>query len=132
MTNKSVQYKKMLIEAMEFCHGIISDACKSVGVSRATYYKYYKEDSEFKQNIDEIEGIVLDYVESKLFKLIEKGDVASTLFYLKTKGKKRGYIERSEFTGADGKDLNSHIIIELIDRSDQVDDEENPSSEKSV
>jgi hypothetical protein len=96
MTNKSLQYKKMLIEAMEQCHGIVSDACKSVGVSRVTYYDYYKNDSDFKTEVDEIENVVLDYVEGKLFKLIEKGDVASTLFYLKTKGKGRGYIEKSE------------------------------------
>lgn len=95
-TNKSLQYKKELIQAMENCHGIVSDACKSVGVSRVTYYDYYKNDPEFKKSIDEIENIVLDYVEGKLFKLIDKGDIASTLFYLKTKGKSRGYIEKSE------------------------------------
>jgi len=96
MTNKSLQYKKKLIDAMEVCHGIVSDACKTVGVSRVTYYDYYKNDPEFKSAVDEIEGTILDYVEGKLFKLIDKGDVASTLFYLKTKGKSRGYIERSE------------------------------------
>ena len=81
---------------MENCHGIVSDACKSVGVSRVTYYDYYKTDKEFKTSIDEIEGSVLDYVEGKLFGLIEKGDVAATLFYMKTKGKSRGYTEKSE------------------------------------
>ena len=96
MTNKSLQYKKALIEAMEICHGIVSDACKTVGISRVTYYSYYKNDSNFKETIDKIENVVLDYVEGKLFKLIDKGDVASTLFYLKTKGKGRGYIEKSE------------------------------------
>lgn len=98
MTNKSLQYKKMLIDAMEQCHGVVSDACKSVGISRVTYYEYYNKDAEFKQAIDEIENTVLDYVEGKLFGLIEKGDVASTLFYLKTKGKKRGYVERQEIS----------------------------------
>lgn len=96
MTNKSLQYKKMLIDSMENCHGIVSDACKSVGVSRVTYYEYYNKDPEFKKAIDEIENTVIDYVEGKLFKLIEKCDVAATLFYLKTKGKKRGYIEKTE------------------------------------
>jgi hypothetical protein len=95
-TNKSLQYKKELIEAMEMCHGIVSDACKSVGVSRVTYYDYYKNDSEFKDSIDEIECSVLDYVENKLFLNIEKGDVTCMIFYLKTKGKKRGYVEKSE------------------------------------
>jgi hypothetical protein len=127
-TNKSLQYKKELILAMEKCHGIVSDACLSIGVSRVTYYDYYKNDEDFKNSIDTIENTVLDYVEGKLFKLIERGDVASTLFYLKTKGKKRGYIERAELTGADGKDLNPSIVIELIDSSDKVEHEEDSGS----
>ena len=120
MTNKSVQYKKELIKAMEICHGVISDACLSVGLSRATYYDYYNNDPEFKESVDQVESTVLDYVEGKLFKLIEKGDVASTLFYLKTKGKKRGYVERNEVTGADGKDIIPLIKIEIINSTDQV------------
>ena len=95
-TNKSLQYKKMLIDAMEQCHGIVSDACRSVKVSRVTYYEYYNNDEDFKKAINEIENSVLDYVEGKLFKLIDKGDVASTIFYMKTKGKNRGYTEKSE------------------------------------
>ena len=120
MTNKSLQYKKELIKAMEQCHGVVSDACLSVGVSRVTYYDYYKNDPNFKESVDQVESIVLDYVEGKLFKLIDKGDVASTLFYLKTKGKKRGYIERNEITGVDGKDINPLIKIEIINSADQV------------
>ena len=95
-TNKSLQYKKELLKAMEQCHGIVSDACKSVGISRVTYYKYYSDDKEFKESIDEIEGTVLDFVEGELFKKIKGGDTACIIFYLKTKGKKRGYIERQE------------------------------------
>lgn len=105
MTNKSLQYKKALIQAMEECHGIVSDACKSVNVSRVTYYKYYKEDEDFKIAIDEIEGTVLDFVEGELFRKIKTGDTACIIFYLKTKGKNRGYIERQEYTGLDGRDL---------------------------
>jgi hypothetical protein len=44
-----------------------------------------------------------------LFKLIKEGNVAATIFYLKTQGKQRGYIERQEVTGADGAP-----IIEII------------------
>jgi hypothetical protein len=32
-----------------------------------------------------------------LHKQIQDGNPTSTIFYLKTKGKKRGYIERQEF-----------------------------------
>ena len=111
MTNKSLQYKKLLIGAMEQCHGIVSDACKSVGVSRVTYYKYYNEDLVFKEAIDETECAVLDYVEGELFNKIKLGDTACIIFYLKTKGKKRGYIERNEFDlSGIPKEVNINVI----------------------
>jgi hypothetical protein len=34
--------------------------------------------------------------------MIQNEDTAATIFYLKTKGKKRGYIERQELTGNEG------------------------------
>jgi len=108
-TNKSLQNKKMLIEAMEKCHGIVTDACKTVGISRVTYYEYYKNDTEFKKSIDEIESTVLDFVEGKLFQKIDTGDVTSIIFYLKTKGKNRGYVERQELTGKDGEPITPII-----------------------
>jgi hypothetical protein len=117
-TNKSLQYKKELILAMEVCHGIVSDACKTVGISRVTYYDYYKNDSDFKTNIDEIENTVLDYVEGKLFKLIDKGDIASTLFYLKTKGKGRGYVEKSEVDHNINIPQLPNVIIKTKNASD--------------
>ncbi len=41
------------------------------------------------------------------------GEVSSTIFYLKTKGKKRGYIEKSEhgFTNSEGKDINPTVML---------------------
>jgi len=38
----------------------------------------------------------LDIAESKLFQHIEDGNIPSLLFYLKCKGKGRGYIEREQ------------------------------------
>jgi len=95
--NKSEQLKKeSLLTALEKSLGIVSTACDSVGISRTTYYKYYNEDSEFRSEVDNVGESTLDFVESKLFDLISNGNVAATIFYMKTKGKRRGYIERQE------------------------------------
>lgn len=41
------------------------------------------------------------------------------MFYLKTKGKKRGYVERTEITGADG--IPTNFQIEIIDKTEDKD-----------
>ena len=93
--NKSEHLKKeILLKAIEKSLGIISTACEAVGVSRTTYYKYYNEDRDFKQSVDSISDIALDFAESQLFELIKEKNVTSIIFYLKTKGKKRGYVEK--------------------------------------
>ena len=51
---------------------------------------------EFDKKVKEIENIALDFAESQLHKQISEGNTTATIFLLKTKGKKRGYIERQE------------------------------------
>ena len=88
--------KESLLEALEKSLGVATSACKSVGCSRETFYRYCKEDEEFKKNVEDISNIALDFAESQLHKQIMDGNTTATIFYLKTKGKNRGYIERSE------------------------------------
>ena len=106
MTNKSLHNKKRLIEAMIKSMGVVQQACVSAGVSRVTYYEYYKTDEKFKASIDDCKEIALDFAESKLLKNIESGREASIIFYLKTQGKKRGYIERTEVDNAGELTIN--------------------------
>lgn len=94
--NNKPQLKKALIEALKKSLGIVSEAVDIVGVNRTTYYKWLKEDQEFKTQVEQIDEYAIDFVESQLYKNIKEGKEASILFYLKTKAKKRGYIERTE------------------------------------
>jgi len=60
-------------------------------------------DEEYKKSVEELSNLALDFAESKLHENISKGKEVSTIFFLKTKGKKRGYVERQEHYVAAGK-----------------------------
>jgi|TARA_R100001443_G_scaffold115318_1_gene132808 hypothetical protein len=100
--DKSGHIKKdSMLKALESSLGVVTVACKSADIPRSTYYKWLKEDEDFAKAVKEIENIALDFAESQLHSQIKDGSTSATIFYLKTKGKKRGYVERQEL------DLNS-------------------------
>ena len=86
--------KSMFLENLKQAGGIIYVACENTGINRSTYYKWRREDVEFAEMADEVMEAQIDFVESKLMALINAGDTTATIFYLKTKGKKRGYSEK--------------------------------------
>ena len=96
MNKQNVTLKKAMLEALEKSLGIVTTAAKSVGITRKTHYDWLNKDPQYRKAVTELEDLALDYVESKLFKNIEKEKEASVFFYMKTKGKKRGYVERQE------------------------------------
>ena len=109
-TNKPQHNKKALLEALEKSLGVVTTACNSVGIDRSTFYEYVKNDAKFADAVADVDNIALDFAESQLHKQIQNGEVSSTIFYLKTKGKKRGYIEKSEVEHG-GTIVSEHRII---------------------
>jgi adenylate kinase len=107
--------KKALIQALEKSLGVVTSACKKVGVGRTTYYDWYNNDEEFKKQVDELQNVALDFAESQLHNQIQKNNTAATIFFLKTKGKGRGYTEKSEVDITSGGKSISEIKIEVID-----------------
>ena len=94
--NSTALKKKAMIEALEKTLGVVTTAAKMIGIERTTHYKWMENDAEYKTNVDDLQNVVLDFAESALHKMVENHNPAATLFLLKTKGKKRGYIERQE------------------------------------
>jgi|TARA_R110000787_G_scaffold55416_1_gene127919 hypothetical protein len=105
MTDKSDTKKGALIEALGKSLGVVSTACKSVNISRDTHYRWMKEDSDYKGKVRELENIALDFAESHLHQLIKDGIPSATIFFLKTKGKRRGYIETTDLQITEKKPL---------------------------
>jgi len=86
--------KIKFLKALTNSLGIVSSAAKLCGLGTMTHRRYILSDPEYKEAVEEINEMVLDYGESKLLELINDKNPAAVIFFLKTKGKKRGYIEQ--------------------------------------
>ena len=116
MSKKEHNLKKdALLQALENSLGIVSTACNRSGISRSSFYKWYKEDEEFRKKVDEIDNVKLDYVETKLFKNIENEKEKSIIFYLQHKGHKRGYVQRQNINLTSNEEDIKKIEIEIIE-----------------
>ena len=91
-----------MLNALKETLGVVSPACEMVGIARGTHYRWLEEDIDYKNDVESLLEFQIDFVESKLFENINKGDTTSAIFYLKTKAKHRGYIERKEYDHTTG------------------------------
>lgn len=109
---------------MEAAKGNVTNACASTGIGRTTFYRYLKDDESFRETVADIQEITIDHVEDKLFQRIDgiqmvkygkegeeiiyelPPDVTSIIFYLKTKAKHRGYVEKSQVEHQGGIIIN--------------------------
>lgn len=108
--------KENLLKALEMSLGIVSTACRAVDCSRDMHYHLLKNDEDYARRYAEIGNVALDFVESRLFEKIKEKDAQCIIFYLKTKGKKRGFVERieNELTLNQPVDLSKLTEEELI------------------
>ena len=114
MSKKEHIKKKMLLESLENSLGIVSTACSKSNISRSSFYKWYKEDEDFRKKVDEIDNVKLDFVESQLFKNIQKEKERSIIFYLQHKGHKRGYIQQQNINLTSNDEEIKKIEIEIV------------------
>ena len=111
------EYKKKLLISLEKNLGIVTTACKEIGINRDTYYEYYNSDPEFRRKVDDINEIVIDFAETQLYKKIKEGSEKSILFLMKYKGKKRGYTDSIDIT-SNGKDITEIKLIQIKSKDD--------------
>lgn len=93
---RTTKMKKAFLDKFIGTLGNISGTCKAIGIDRPTFYMWLKKDQAFKQMVEDVPEVRLDFAEQQLNKLIKADHPAAIIFFLKTKGKRRGYIERSE------------------------------------
>lgn len=71
--------------------GVVSLTLETTGIPRIVFDDWMTE-VFFKEKVKEIDDKTLDIVERKLLEEINKGNMNAIQFYLKTKGRNRGYV----------------------------------------
>jgi len=100
-----------IIECLRETNGLVSLAAKRVPCSISTINTRRKRVQAVEQVIQECRGELVDYGELALRRAVVEGEPWAVGLVLKTLGRDRGYVERTEnvVTGADGGPL----IVEL-------------------
>jgi hypothetical protein len=88
--------KKNFLLAYKDSAGNIAHACRAAKIDRQTYYNYIEKFDSFKKECDNIKEENIDFAESILMGEIRNKNMTATIFFLKTIGRNRGYIERQE------------------------------------
>lgn len=85
-----------VIDAIVEAKGNISHASRLLGCTRATVYSYIKRYATVAKAYNDINETTKDFVENKLMQAIAKNNLTAIIFYLKTKAKDRGYVEKQQ------------------------------------
>lgn len=97
-----------IAEALEACGGVYSESARwlyrtyGVEITRQSISNRVAANPDLEAARREAIEIVTDKAETNTIELIEKKDRWALSFWLKTRGKSRGFSERTEVTGADG------------------------------
>lgn len=68
-----------------------------------------EKNEELKRMIGEKRESTIDHVESALMQLIDSGNPAAIIFFLKTRGRERGYSEQLKLTSEGHKLIVEHV-----------------------
>lgn len=104
---------EQMIQAIKLNAGIVMGIMKTikdtygVEITRDAIYKRKESNPRVRQAFIEAEETTLDVAENRLIKSITAGQLKAIMFYLRTKGKNRGYSTRQEITGEDGKPIQT-------------------------
>jgi len=90
-----------MAEAIRLAKGNITAAAEALGYSRETLSRHVSKHPELQAAKSVGEDLRLDIAETMLDRAVANGEAWAICFFLKTRGKARGYTERHEVTGAD-------------------------------
>lgn len=88
--------KAAFLQVLQTSCGILQPACDACSIDRHTISRWRQLDKVFDQACKDTLDLGLDLAENALLRQIQSGDTTAIIFYLKCKGKERGYIEKQK------------------------------------
>lgn len=123
MSKKRVT-RTALIPKLREHKGNLAACGRHFHVTRERIRQIVAEDEELSRIVFEERESFLDVAENALYDAIIDGNIVATIFFLKTQGKSRGYIERAELSGPNGLPFQAQIEVDLFPNG--LTDKENP------
>lgn len=99
-------------EAIRAAEGLALQAGKALGCDARTIRDYAKRYATVRDALKDAREDTKDEVESLMLKRIREGSDIMAIFFAKTQMKDRGYVERSEITGADAGPLAVTLVMD--------------------
>lgn len=96
---------------LEKAGGFKTRVAKQLGITLSAVCHRIKRSEYLREQCKSIEETVLDMAEAALLKAVNEGEAWAITFVLKCKGKKRGWVERSELAFANAEELPPPITI---------------------
>lgn len=100
----------LIVSALERSRGMVSIAARLLQCNRQTIYNAAKIHPEIKDAMDGERELMLDTAELKLIESVNKGQAWAVCFFLKTQGRKRGYIEKQDI-GLEASTLEELVLL---------------------
>lgn len=111
--------QEMILEALRTTKGRRYRAAQQLGCDVRTIYRAAEKYPAVAELLTGYRGHDTDRVEDVLVERALAGDPWAVCFYLKTQAKDRGYTERQELSGADGKPIQ--FLVEVPAKAQTAD-----------
>lgn len=112
--------KRRIPEVLLESFGNVSITCKKLGISQETFCQWAKNNDEILTAQYFASEAALDFVESKLMSQIAEGNATCIIFYLKTRGKRRGYTQELNLNVGSENPFGNSYTMQIADHGDVV------------
>ena len=102
--------KEQVAAALTRTKGMITLAAQTLGCDPTTVRNYVARYPELQVVLSDERDRMTDVAELKLYEAIQGREPWAVSLYLRTQGRSRGYVERQEISGTDGKAIEVSVV----------------------